>query len=138
MYAGNTFVGNISQHRIQELLEFARTEYDYVCIDCAPVLQSALTEHLALYTDIIVLIVLGDSTLFRDLKKAAELLVHLKVPAIASILNWSGHTRSISIDKLLDKHSEISDKIITNKVIQNIIEKVNKIIEKVITNKKVK
>ena len=116
MHAGNNMVGNISQFRIKELLESAKDEYDFICIDCAPVLQSDLTEHVALYSDIVVLIALGDSTLFPDLRKAAELLVHLKVPAIAPLLNWGGVIRSISIDKLLEKQPEILDKINTKKI----------------------
>ena len=123
MHAGNTMIGNISQHRIKELLELAKTEYDYICIDCAPVLHSDLTEHLALFSDIVVLISVGESTLFNDLRSAAELLVHLKVPAIAPLLNWGGLKRSISIDKLLEKQPEILDKINTTKIeeiIQNL------------------
>jgi len=123
MHAGNTMVGKTSQYRIKELFDFARTEYDYICIDCAPVLQSDLTEHLALYADIIVLISVGESTNFNDLRNAAELLVHLKVPAIAPLLNWGGLKRSISIDKLLEKQPEILDKINTKQIeeiIQNL------------------
>ncbi|PZN82310.1 MAG: hypothetical protein DM484_06565, partial [Candidatus Methylumidiphilus alinenensis] len=100
-----------------------KKEYDYICIDCAPVLQSDLTEHLALFSDIIVLISVGESTHFNDLRKAAVLLVNLKVPAIAPFLNWGGTKRSMSFDKLLEKQPEILDKINTKKIeefIQNI------------------
>ena len=123
MYAGNSIVGSITQHRLQELLMLAKNEYDYICIDCAPILQSDLTEHVALYADIIVLISVGESTHFKDLRRAAELLVNLKVPAIAPLLNWGGPKRSMSIDKLLEKQPEILDKINTKKIeeiIQNI------------------
>ena len=123
LYAGNTIIENISQHRVKELFESARKEYDYVCIDCAPVLQSDLTEYLALFSDIIVLISVGESTYFNDLRKAAELLVHLKVPAIAPLLNWGGFKRRMSIDKLLEKQPEILDKINTKQIeeiIQNL------------------
>ena len=123
MHGGNTMIGNITQHRVKELFDSARKEYDYICIDCAPVLQSDLTEHLALYSDIVVLISVGESTLFNDLRSAAELIVHLKVPAIAPLLNWGGLKRSMSIDKLLEKQPEILDKINTKQIeeiIQNI------------------
>jgi len=116
-------IGNIPQHRVKELFDLARKEYDYICIDCAPVLQSDFTEHLAHYADIIVLISVGESTLFNDLRRATELLVHLKVPAIAPLLNWGGIKRSMSIDKLLEKQPEILDKINTKKIediIQNL------------------
>ena len=139
-------VGNISQHRIKELFDSAKREYDYICIDCAPVLQSDLTEHLALYADIIVLISVGESTYFNDLRKAAELLVHLKVPAIAPLLNWGGLKRSMSIDKLLEKQPEILDKINTKKIeefIQNIPDakelgrKIKTIVDTTLTKKKI-
>ena len=146
MHAGSTMVGNISQHRIKELFDSAKREYDYICIDCAPVLQSDLTEHLALYADIIVLISVGESTYFNDLRKAAELLVHLKVPAIAPLLNWGGLKRSMSIDKLLEKQPEILDKINTKKIeefIQNIPDakelgrKIKTIVDTTLTKKKI-
>jgi len=116
LHAGNEMTGNISKQRIRELLQLTRNDYDFICIDCAPVLQSDLTEHFALYVDIIALIALGESTLYRDLRKAAELLVSLKVQAIASILNWGGIKQSMSIDKLLEKQPEILDKINTKKI----------------------
>ena len=56
------------------------------------------------------------------MRKAAELLVHLKIPAIAPLLNWGGLKRSMSIDKLLEKQPEILDKINT-KQIEEIIQK---------------
>ncbi len=116
MYAGNTMANNISQLRIQELVEAARKEYDYLCIECPPVLKSDLTEHFALYADIIILISVGESTRFDDLRKAAELLVHLKVPAIASLLNWGGIKHSLSIDKFLENQPEILNKINTKNI----------------------
>jgi len=121
MHAGNCMLSSISQLRVEELLMTVKKEYDYICIDSAPVLQSNITEHIALYADIIGLISVGDSTLFSDLRKAAELLVNLKVPAIASILNWGGTKRFMSIDKLLEKQPEILEKINTKKI-EDIIE----------------
>ncbi len=145
MHAGNRSSSAIQQQRIPELFAEARKEYDCICVDCAPVLQSDLTEHLALYADIIMLITLGESTLYRDLRSAAELLVRLHVPAIAPILNWGGIKRSMSIDKLLEKQPEILERINTKKIeeiLQNLpptrdlIKKVQAIIEKILTKKK--
>ena len=116
LYAGNIETHGITKHRIGELLEKAKSEYDFICIDCPPVLESDLTEHIALYSDIVALISLGDSTMYRDLRSAAEALVRLKVPAIAPILNWNGNIRAISIDKLLEKRPEFLDKIQVDKI----------------------
>jgi Mrp family chromosome partitioning ATPase/uncharacterized protein involved in exopolysaccharide biosynthesis len=111
LYAGNTNEHGIPKHRIGELLEQAKSEYDFICIDCPPVLKSDLTEHIALYSDIVALISLGDSTLYKDLRSSAEGLVRLEVPAIAPILNWNGNVRAITVDKLLEKRPEFIDKI---------------------------
>jgi cellulose biosynthesis protein BcsQ len=116
LYAGNTIEHGIPKHRIGELLEQAKSEYDFICIDCPPVLKSDLTEHMALYSDIVALIGLGDSTMYRDLRSAAEALVRLEVPAIAPILNWNGIVRAITVDKLLEKRPEFLDKIKTGNV----------------------
>jgi Mrp family chromosome partitioning ATPase/uncharacterized protein involved in exopolysaccharide biosynthesis len=116
MYAGNPEDSEPPRRRIPELLLQAKNEYDFICIDTPPVLQSDLTEHLALYCDIIALIILGDSTLYRDLKRSAETVIRLKVPAIAPVLNWGGNKRSLSIDKLLEKQPEFLDKINTRKI----------------------
>ncbi|HWR01745.1 MAG TPA: AAA family ATPase [Chlorobaculum sp.] len=116
LYAGNTETHGIPKHRMGELLEQAKNEYDFICIDCPPVLESDLTEHLALYSDIAALISLGDSTMYRDLRASAEALVRLEIPAIAPILNWNGNARSISVDKLLEDRPEFLDKINTGKI----------------------
>ncbi|NTW52123.1 MAG: AAA family ATPase [Chlorobiaceae bacterium] len=123
LYAGNTTTHGIPKHRIGELLEQAKNEYDFICIDCPPVLESDLTEHIALYSDIVALIILGDNTMFRDLRASAEALVRLEVPAIAPILNWNGKISTISVDKLLENRPEFLDKIKVGKIealIQNL------------------
>jgi Mrp family chromosome partitioning ATPase len=116
LYAGTSSEKFIPEHRIGELLEQAKAGYDFICIDCSPVLESVLTEHVALFSDIVALISLGDSTLYRNLRSAAENLVRLEVPAIAPILNWNGNIRAISVDKLLEERPEFLDRIKTGKI----------------------
>ncbi len=137
LYAGNTLTGNIPQHRIQELLRLSNKEYDFICVDSSPILQSDLTEHFALFADIIVLISLGASTYYKDMRKAAELLVRLKVPAIAPLLNWGGTKRSISIDKLLEKQPQILHEINIKRLeeiirnlppIKDVVKKINSVV----------
>ncbi|NTV93220.1 MAG: hypothetical protein HGA72_08165 [Chlorobiaceae bacterium] len=64
-------------------------------------LESDMTEFMALFVDIVALISLGESTRYRDLRRAAEQLVRLDIPAIAPVLNWGGNKRIVTIDKLL-------------------------------------
>ncbi len=95
------------RHWLQEFIRKARDQYDAICIDAAPILSCDLTEYLAVQSDAVVLISQGDSTLFRDLHRAAAILVRLEVPAIAPVLNWGGTKKNGRIDKLLDSLPEI-------------------------------
>jgi len=114
--AGTTPEGNIPQQRIQSILREATENYDLICIDSAPVCESDLTENLATHADIIALVAQANSTFYRDLRTAAELLVRLGVPAIAPILNHGGRIRSLSIDKLLEKQPEFLNRINTRQI----------------------
>ena len=85
-----------------ELLKQVRTQYDFICIDTAPVLKSDLTEYLAVHSDVGVLISQGDSTLYRDLRRAAEILVRLEIPVLAPVLNWGGPRKNQWFERYLD------------------------------------
>ena len=111
LYAGNATKTLIPLQRVRELLQEAKKEYDFVCIDALPVLKSNLTEHFAISSDIIALICLGESSKFNDLRNAAELLVRLDVPAIAPILNFGGNKQTLSLDELFDNPPAILHKI---------------------------
>ncbi|MCW8798848.1 MAG: hypothetical protein OQK66_07770 [Prosthecochloris sp.] len=113
--AGKASQSDIAQQGIAPLLEEARQCYDLICIDTGPVLESTLTEHLATQADITLLIALGQSTLYRDLRKAGEQLIRLNVAAIAPVLSWGGVTKSISIDHLLKQKPDFLDKVSTRK-----------------------
>jgi polysaccharide biosynthesis transport protein len=101
LYAGKNSEQIVPRHRIPAMIEQVRSEYDFVCIDCPPVLESDMTEYMALFADILALISLGESTMYKDLRRAAERLIRLDVPAIAPVLNWGGNKRVVTIDKLL-------------------------------------
>lgn len=113
---GNASGHALPQQRIRAMMEQLRTMYDIICIDCPPVMESNLTEHMALYADIVTLIVLGDSSLYKDLRTSAEIFVRLEVPAIMPILNRGSMVRITQIDKLLEKPPEYLDKIATEKI----------------------
>ncbi len=101
LYAGKNNEKIVPRHGIPALIGQVRGEYDFICIDSAPVLESDMTEFMALFVDIVALISLGESTRYRDLRRAAEQLVRLDIPAIAPVLNWGGNKRIVTIDKLL-------------------------------------
>ena len=85
------------------LMASLKQEYDIVCIDADAVLQSDHTEYYAVDADAVILVSRGDSTLYRDLRRAAEIMVRLSVPAIAPVLNWGGNRRKTFIDGWLER-----------------------------------
>lgn len=92
-----------ARRRLLELIQQASAHYDAICIDSDAILQCDLTEYFAVHADVVVLISQGDSTNYRDLRRAAEILVRLEVPAIAPVLNWGGQKRDMWIDNVLAK-----------------------------------
>lgn len=87
---------------LNRLLIQARKEYEFICIDAGPILQCDLTEYLAINSDVAVLISQGDSTLYSDLRRAAEILVRLEIPALAPVLNWGGIKSKPWYERYLD------------------------------------
>ncbi|MEI8185373.1 MAG: AAA family ATPase [Chlorobiaceae bacterium] len=122
MYAGSITSKPIPRHQIRELLNEVKKEYDFICIDGAPLLKSHLTEHFSIYSDIVALVCLGESSRFKDLRKCAELLIRLGVPGIAPILNFGGIKQTLTIEELFDNPPEFIQKIMPKQVI-NFIKK---------------
>lgn len=94
----------LSGRRLAELLERFKQEYDAVLIDAPPVLQSDLTEYLALHADVVVLIAQGDASQYKGVRFVAELLVRLQVPAVATVLNWGGEKTLNYFEKFIQKN----------------------------------
>lgn len=86
-----------------EHVEALKQDYDIICVDSAPLMNSALSEYLAVWSDLTVLISQGDSTLFRNLKKTFDILTRLHVPAIAPVLNWGGGKQKPWFVKYVEK-----------------------------------
>ncbi len=98
-----------------KLLTEAREKYDFICIDTAPVLKSDLSEYLAVRSDVVVLICQGDSTNYRDLRRAAEIIIRLEVPALAPVLNWGGKKRKPKYEAYIDRVSTTINRWLGNK-----------------------
>ncbi|MGL1933083.1 MAG: hypothetical protein OCC45_15195 [Desulfotalea sp.] len=88
---------------LEGFLKTVRNKYDIICIDSSPLKTCDFTEYLAIQSDVAVLISQGDSTLYRDLRQTAEILVRLEIPAIATVLNWGGEKKKIWLDEYLDR-----------------------------------
>lgn len=76
----------------REALNKLRFRYDVVMCDSAPLMNSDLTEFIARFSDIVMLVTEGDWSLYQDLRNSLQLCARLNVSAVAGILNWGGHT----------------------------------------------
>lgn len=117
MYAGTITSSPIPRQQIRGLLDEVKKEYDFICIDGAPLLKSHLTEHFSIYSDIVALVCLGESSKFKELRTAAELLIRLGVPGIAPILNFGGIKQTLSLAELFDNPPEFIRKRIPQQLI---------------------
>ena len=114
LFHGNTASRIVLQQRLPELFSSLRERYDFICIDAPPVLESNLTENLALHAEIVTLIACAKSTMYRNLRKAAQALVRLEVPAIMPILNWGGPIKRSMLEQLLDKLLKMREERLPN------------------------
>jgi len=96
---------------LNRFLKEAKSEYDFICIDSSPILQSDLTEYLAANCDAGVLIIQGDSSLYKDVRRSAEILIRLDIPALAPVLNWGGVKNKPWFEKHIDTLSAIISKV---------------------------
>jgi polysaccharide biosynthesis transport protein len=81
-------LAGLNRAALRELLKELRSRYDFIVIDAAPVLAHDLTEYLLTLSDIAVLVVQGDRSLYRTTYMATDILLKLKVAALAPVLNW--------------------------------------------------
>ncbi|MDM8541814.1 hypothetical protein QUF90_12070 [Desulfococcaceae bacterium HSG9] len=86
----------------QMLLATAKKDYDLILIDSIPVIQSDLTEYLAMHSDVVVMVIRGDRTMYRDVRETAETFLRLQIPAFAPVLNWGGPAYITPLEKILD------------------------------------
>ena len=93
----------LPQFMLKPLMDVLKKHYDIICIDTDAILQSDLTEYFAINADAVILISQGDRSLYKNLRRAAEILVRLNVPAIAPVLNWGGKHRTTFVDDILER-----------------------------------
>ncbi|WP_027184160.1 GumC family protein [Desulfovibrio inopinatus] len=88
---------------LPDFLAQVAERYDIVFIDAAPVLENDLTETLLLSSQVTVLVVQGDRTLFPLFTRSAEIIFRLEVPAMATVLNWGGEKPVTRLDGIIDR-----------------------------------
>jgi polysaccharide biosynthesis transport protein len=92
----------VMARKLSDFLQEVKSQYDLICIDSCPVMAADFTEYLAVRADVVVLVSQGDSALYRDLRRTAELFLRLGVPALAPVLNWGGEKKKLWFDVCLD------------------------------------
>lgn len=81
-------LSNFNHLKFNELLEELKNRYDFIIVDSSPILVNDFTEYLMLKTDIGVLVIQGDRSVYNDLYRSIEILSRLELSAIAAVLNW--------------------------------------------------
>ncbi len=76
-----------------DVIEDVARSFDLILIDSSPVMKNDFTEYLSVFTDVLVLIIHGNRTLYRDLRRVVELYIRHEMPAIIPVLNWGGSIR---------------------------------------------
>ena len=87
----------------QSILAEARKHFDIVLIDSTQIMKSDFTEYLTMHSDVAIMVIQGDRTLYRSVRKIAQLFIRLEVPALASVLNWGGVKYTTKMEKFLEK-----------------------------------
>ncbi len=83
------------------IITMARKNYDIILIDSSPVMQNDFTEYLTVFSDVLLLVVQGNRSLYTDLRRVAELFIRQEVPAIIPVLNWGGAGYTGKLEKKL-------------------------------------
>lgn len=73
-----------------KILEIVNNSYDLILVDSSPVMQNDFTEYLSIFADVLVLVIQGNRSLYKDLRRVAELFIRQEIPAVIPVLNWGG------------------------------------------------
>ena len=87
----------------QSVLKEARNNFDLILIDSTQIMKSDFTEYLGMHSDVVIMVIQGDRTLYRSVREIAQLFIRLEVPAMASVLNWGGAKYTTRLEKFLEK-----------------------------------
>jgi len=87
----------------QSILVEAKKHFDIVLIDSTQIMKSDFTEYLAMHSDVVIMVIQGDRTLYRSVREVARFFIQLEVPALASVLNWGGAKYTTRMEKFLEK-----------------------------------
>ena len=88
---------------LRMLLEESKKKFDMILIDAQPIMKSDLTEYLVTHSDVAILVIQGEKTMYGMVRKVAEFFIRLEIPAIASVLNWGGARYVTPLEIFLNK-----------------------------------
>jgi succinoglycan biosynthesis transport protein ExoP len=87
----------------QSVMKEIRKNFDLILIDSTQIMKSDFTEYLGMHSDVVIMVIQGDRTLYRSVREIAQLFMRLEVPAMASVLNWGGAKYTTRFEKFLEK-----------------------------------
>ena len=87
----------------EAVLAEAGKHFDMVLIDSTQIMKSDFTEYLAMHSDVVIMVIQGDRTLYRSVREVAQFFIRLEVPALASVLNWGGAKYTTRLERFLEK-----------------------------------
>ncbi|WP_035238084.1 GumC family protein [Desulfobacter vibrioformis] len=90
LFASQTMEVHDNPQTFEKILKTVNNAYDLIIVDSSPVMQNELTEYLSIFADVLVLVIQGNRTLYRELRRVAELFIRQEIPAIIPVLNWGG------------------------------------------------
>ena len=76
----------LDSHKMEELMSNLREKYDFVLLDCSPVLLTSDYMHVARYADGILLVVGSNFTKRTAVKESVELLKKVNLPIVGSVM----------------------------------------------------
>lgn len=87
----------------QYVLAEAKKQFDIVLIDSTQIMQSDFTEYLAMHSDVVIMVIQGDRTLYRSVREIAQFFIRLEISALAPVLNWGGVKFTTKLERFLEK-----------------------------------
>ncbi len=96
----SVYIEQLKRSVLELFITKARESWDVIIFDCPPLLNSDLTQFIALHVDAAIIITREAQTLYADLFKSFEFLIQANVPAVSAILNRASDHPLVTLIKV--------------------------------------
>lgn len=103
--AGGDRIGIPDRAALGQLIDALRGTYDMVLLDVGDLLRDEFSFYAAAHSDAVLLVGREDVSLYRNLRRAIDVLVAARLPAISAVLNFVRDKRAERVRTSL--HSEM-------------------------------